>query len=146
MNTIYEVVRVKQEIKMTELPLMKIQSPSDAVALVNEYILDEDREIMLVVVLNTQNDVTAIHRCHMGTLNASLASTRDVFKTALMNNAAALILAHNHPSGEVRPSQEDCKLTNLMVEAGQLLQIEILDHVIVGWKEGYYSFKENALI
>lgn len=146
MNTIYEVVRVKQDVKKTELPLVKIQSPSDAVALVNEYIMDEDREILLVVVLNTKNCVTAIHRCHMGTLNASLASPRDVFKTALMNNAAALILAHNHPSGDVAPSPEDLKLTNLMVEAGQLLQIEILDHIIVGWKDGYYSFKENALI
>ncbi|MGG3278998.1 JAB domain-containing protein [Paenibacillus solani] len=146
METIYEVVRVKQEVKKTELPLIKIQSPSDAVALINDYILEEDREILLVVVLNTKNCVTAVHRCHMGTLNASLASPRDVYKTALNNNAAALILAHNHPSGEVKPSQEDIKLTNLMVEAGQLFQIEVLDHIIVGWQEGYYSFKENALI
>lgn len=146
METIYEVVRVKQEVKATEKPLVQIVSPDSAVSLVNEYILDEDREILLVLVLNTKNMVVAVHRCHMGTLDASIASARDIYKTALMNNARSIIIAHNHPSGIVQPSEADIALTETIVEAGQVMGIELLDHIIVGWKEGYYSFKQRGMM
>jgi DNA repair protein RadC len=146
METIMEVIRVRQEVNQTGLSLVSIINPQAAVDLVNQYILNEDREILLVLVLNTKNQVTAIHRCHQGTLNASVASTKDIFKTAILNNAASIIIAHNHPSGIVNPSPEDIKLTSLVSEAGDILNIELLDHIIVGWQDGYYSFKEQGLI
>jgi len=75
-----------------------------------------------------------------GTLNASLVHPREVFKGALLANAHAIIIAHNHPSGDVEPSIADKTSTEKLVDAGKLLNIEILDHVIIGSKGGYFSF------
>jgi DNA repair protein RadC len=81
-----------------------------------------------------------------GTLNSSLVHPREVFKGALLANAHALILAHNHPSGNVEPSSADRQVTDILVKAGNILDVKILDHVIIGSKEGYYSFRENSCL
>lgn len=146
METIYEVVRVIQKVKKTKKELLLITNPNSAVELINKYILEEDREVLLVLVLNTKNAVVAVHRCHMGTLDSSIASARDIYKTAILNNAASIIIAHNHPSGFVRPSEADIALTERIVQAGQVLGINLLDHIIVGWKEGFYSFKQHGMM
>lgn len=81
--------------------------------------------------LNTKNNVIVVHRCHVGSLNASLVHPRDVFKSAILNNAASVIVAHQHPSGDITPSMEDINVTRRLVEAGTLLGIEVLDHLVV---------------
>lgn len=98
------------------------------------------------VYLNTKNEIVGMEMISKGTLNASLVHPREVFKGALLANANALILAHNHPSGNVEPSSADRQVTTLLVNAGNMLDVKILDHVIIGSKGGYYSFNEHSLI
>ena len=109
--------------------------------------LDEKAgEEFYTVYLNTKHHVIGLEMVSRGTLNASLVHPREVFKGALLANAHALILAHNHPSGNVEPSAADKNVTKTLVSAGKLLDVQILDHVIVGSKSGYFSFSENSLI
>jgi DNA repair protein RadC len=96
--------------------------------------------------LNTKNEIIGMEMISKGTLNASLVHAREVFKGALLANANALILAHNHPSGDVEPSSADKQVTAKLVDAGKLLDVKILDHVIIGSKGGYFSFSEASLI
>jgi len=95
--------------------------------------------------LNAANRLIKCSLISKGILNASLVHPREVFKTAILEAAASIILLHNHPSGEVLPSFEDESITNRLIEAGQLLNIPVLDHIIVGGR-GYYSFREKGLI
>ena len=81
-----------------------------------------------------------------GTLNATLIYPREVFKGALLANAHAVILAHNHPSGDVEPSNADKNVTSMLVDAGNLLDVKVLDHVIIGSKGGFFSFSESSLM
>jgi DNA repair protein RadC len=98
------------------------------------------------IYLSTKNDVIGIEMISRGTLNASLVHPREVFKGAILANANALILAHNHPSGNVEPSNADKQVTALLVNAGNILDVKILDHVIIGSKGGHYSFRDHSLI
>lgn len=99
------------------------------------------------IYLSTKNDVLGIEMISRGTLTASLVHPREVFKGALLANAYALILAHNHPSGNVEPSLADKQVTGILEKAGNILDVKILDHVIIGSKEkGYFSFKDHSLI
>ncbi len=94
--------------------------------------------------LNTKNEVIGMEMISKGTLNASLVHPREVFKGAILANANAIIVAHNHPSGDVQPSTADQSVTKTLVNAGKLLDIQVLDHVIIGSKNGYFSFREAA--
>ncbi len=96
--------------------------------------------------LNTKNNVVAVHRCHVGALNASLVHPREVFKSAILNNAASVIVAHQHPSGDITPSMEDINVTKRLVEAGKLLGIEVLDHLVVNSDNSFTSLKERGYI
>ena len=87
----------------------------------------------------------AYHEVSRGTLDATLVHPREVFKAALLANAAAIVLCHNHPSGESTPSRDDLQLTRRLVEAGTLLGVEVLDHIIVG-DARYYSFKQSGCL
>lgn len=98
------------------------------------------------VYLNTKNEIVGLEMISNGTLNASLVHPREVFKGALLANANALILAHNHPSGDVQPSSADKRATEILVKAGNILDVKVLDHVIIGSKGGYFSFREHSLI
>jgi len=106
----------------------------------------DDREVFFVMCLNTKNNVSAVHRCHVGSLNASLVHPREVFKSAILNNAASVILAHQHPSGDITPSMEDINVTKRLVEAGKLLGIEVLDHLVVNSDNSFTSLKERGYI
>ena len=91
----------------------------------------------MIICLNTRNRVICINTVSIGSLNASLVHPREVFKPAILANAASIILAHNHPSGETEPSKDDIEITKRVKEAGNLLGIELLDHVIISdsdWK------------
>jgi len=124
----------------------RIRGPGDAAKLVKQFLCDADREIFLAVCLNTKNEPTAISTVSVGTLNTSTVHPRELFKFAILSSAAGIILAHNHPSGNVTPSDEDSQITARLVEAGTLLGIEVLDHIITGPGGQYQSMKELGLL
>lgn len=100
-------------------------------------------EVCVVLLLNTKHRVLWIHELSRGTLDGCIVHPRDVFKVALLTNAAAVIVAHNHPSGEPEPSPDDVKLCARLQSAAQIIEIDLLDFMIIG--EGrYYSFKEGG--
>lgn len=100
----------------------------------------------MVLLLDTQNQIIGIHTVTIGTLDAALVHPREIFKPAILANAASVILAHNHPSGDPTPSAEDRTVTRQVVAAGTTLGIEVLDHVIVGEPHRYHSFRECGLM
>ena len=102
-----------------------------------------DRERFMVLHLDTKNRVIKEEVVSIGTLNSSLIHPRELFRSAIRESANALILVHNHPSGDPSPSKEDEKITERLFEAGELLNIKVLDHVIAG-AEGYYSFRDGG--
>jgi DNA repair protein RadC len=122
----------------------QIKSPADIAAILQERYAVADREIMVCVLLDTKNKILAIDPIAVGGLDYAMISMREVFKSAIMIGAAGIILAHNHPSGDPTPSPEDVALTRRAVEAGALLEITILDHLILG-DNRYTSLKEKGL-
>ncbi len=109
------------------------------------------QECFVILTLDTKNRIIDKHLITMGILNASLAHPREVFRPAIMDAAAAVILAHNHPSGDPTPSAEDVRITRQMVEAGKIIEIKIMDHVIIGRPaehnvDGYISLRETGMI
>lgn len=124
----------------------KINSPDQVVKIANDFIDIEnsDREMFIAIYLNTKNEPVAIHAVSQGSLNASIVHPREVMKGAILSNSNSMIFVHNHPSGNPSPSKEDENITDKLIEAGELMGIKVLDHVIVG--EEYYSFKEKGLI
>ena len=147
MEVVKEVVRIKQVVRNGEIERERITSPLDAAKIASHYIGDEDREVLLVLVLNSKNEVNAIHRCHVGSLNASIVHPREVMKTAIINNGASIIIAHNHPSYNPTESREDVEITRRIAEAGRILGIELLDHLIVTNDiHKFTSLKEKGVI
>lgn len=148
LTAIFEVIRIKQEIRETKEPYENyvIHSPFDAQDLAASYIAGEDREVFLVMMLNTKNQVIGLHRAHVGSLNASVVHPRDVLKCAILNNANSIIVSHQHPSGDPTPSREDIDVTKRLAEAGRLLGIEVLDHVIVTHTGKHVSLKEKGYL
>lgn len=150
LEKVMEIVRVKQEIREVEekytnhLP-EKITSPQDVIPFVQRLIGDEDREIFLVLCLNTKNQIKAVHRCHIGSINASIVSPREVFKAAILNNAMCIMVAHNHPSGNCQHSREDVEVSKRLMECGKMLGIEVLDSLIVSPSNGI-SLREKGVI
>ena len=120
-----------------------ISAPADVVSIVAD-IKDRRKEYFVAVFLNARNQVICREDVSVGSLNASLVHPREVFLPAVGSSAASVILAHNHPSGDVTPSREDIELTRRMVQAGEIMGIEVLDHVIVG-AERFLSMKEANL-
>lgn len=119
----------------------QIRSPRDGADIVKELISDADREHFVVLSLNNKHEVTSIEIAHTGSLNTCIVHPREVFKNALLSNAAAIFIAHNHPSHHLSPSDEDITMTQRLVKVGEILGIEVLDHVIVNSKNEYYSMK-----
>lgn len=148
MEKIYEIVQIKQIVKEAELKQVDlIRSPDDGADVARQCIGNDDREVFLVMCLNTKNGVIAVHRCHVGSINASIVHPREVFKAAILNNAASVIVAHQHPSGDTTPSQEDIHVTRRLVDAGKLLGIEVLDHIIIGGgTSSFISLKEKGYV
>jgi len=122
-----------------------IRSPQDAADLLMARLRYEPRENFLLVLLSTKNHVLGTPTISIGSLNASIVHPRELFREAIHYSAAAIILVHNHPSGDPAPSQEDIMLTKKIVEAGKILEIHVLDHVIIGDNK-YVSLKEKGII
>jgi len=121
----------------------KITSPRDAVDVFRQYIGNDDRESFVLMTLNTKNQINCLHTVSIGSLNASIVTPRETLKIAIETNAAAIIIAHNHPSQNCEPSNEDIKVSKSLAKAGELLGIDILDHIIVSDTE-YVSLKEKG--
>ena len=99
----------------------------------------------MMLALDTKNKVIGVFTVSTGSLNASIIHPRDVFQRAILSNAASVILVHNHPSGDPSPSSEDVELTKKLAAAGKMLDIDVLDHVVIGAGR-YVSLKENGVI
>jgi DNA repair protein RadC len=108
-----------------------VASAEDAAAVVAAYLKGADREHCVVVLLDARHKVIGLNTVSIGTVSASLVHPREVFKPAILANASAIILAHNHPSGKLEPSEHDVELTRRLIEAGKLLGIELMDHLIL---------------
>jgi DNA repair protein RadC len=122
----------------------RIKSPTDAVVLLMPEMSHLDQEQMRVLCLNTQNQLQKIHTVYQGSLNTAAVRIGEIFKEPLRLNSASIILAHNHPSGEPIPSPEDVLMTRQVVDAGKLLDCEVLDHLVIG--EGkWISMREKGL-
>jgi|SRR3989344_5057235 len=102
-----------------------------------------DKEQFMILHLDTRNKIIKDEIVSVGTLNSSLIHPREVFKSAIKESANAIILVHNHPSGDAEPSEEDKKITDILFKAGELLSIKVLDHVIIG-KDSWHSFKDKS--
>jgi DNA repair protein RadC len=122
----------------------QIRAPSDAAHILMPVIGHQEQEHFVVLHLDTRNRVTDRETLYKGSLNTSLVRTAEVFRGAVRRNCAAVIVAHNHPSGDPNPSPEDVALTRRLVDAGKLLEIPVLDHLIIG-ENRYVSLRERAL-
>lgn len=123
-----------------------IRSPADAANLVRPLVLGKDQEYLYVLLLDTRNRVIGPPREILhGSVNTMLIRVGELFKLAVRVNAAALIVLHNHPSGDPSPSPEDVATTRSIVEAGKLLDIDVLDHLVIGAAGRFVSLKERGL-
>jgi DNA repair protein RadC len=125
-----------------ELP--RVSSPADAANLLLPCLSRLEQEELHVILLNTRNQVLGVKQIYKGSLNTSVVRISEVFRPAIEAPAAAIIVAHNHPSGIPDPSVEDVNVTRQLVQAGKLLDISVLDHVIIG-QNRYVSLKEKGL-
>ena len=122
-------------------PKIHVSGPEDVADLLLEEMRALDREHFRAILLNTKNRILGVRTISIGSLNASVVHAREVFKAAVTESAQAIVLVHNHPSGQPEPSPEDLAVTDRLVDAGRILGIEILDHVILGSRD-YVSLKE----
>lgn len=122
----------------------RITSPADAANLLMLEMSLLEQEHLRVLLLDTKNNVLASPTVYKGSVHTSVVRIGELFRDAIKSNAAALILVHNHPSGDPTPSREDVRLTEQVVEAGKLLDIEVLDHLVIG-QQRYVSLKERGL-
>lgn len=140
------IVSIKMVREATMLyDIRKITSPSDAVELGKKFLADADREQLLVCCLDTKNQPLTVNVVSIGSLNSSIVHPREVFKAAILSNAASIILFHNHPSGDPTPSNEDINITNRLKECGKIIGIEVVDHIIIG-NDNYCSLKEKGIL
>lgn len=142
-----EVVSVRL---VKDAPLLsghKICNPEDAIAVVGELLCELDREVVCVINLKSDGMPINCHFASLGAVNESIACPRELFKSSILSNAAAMLLLHNHPSGELHPSRQDIAVTDKMLMLSQLMGIPMQDHVIVGGdNKTYFSFREKGLL
>lgn len=124
-----------------------MSNPMLVVEALGKELCEMDREVMYVINVKTNSVPINCSVVSIGTLNSSLVEPRELFKSSILSNAAAIILLHNHPSGSLEPSESDLHLTKRLAMAGELLGIDVLDHIIVGGDNShYYSFAENNIM
>ena len=121
--------------------LPRLGQPVDAAGILSARLEHEPVEVCLLLLMNTKNRLLAVHELGRGTLDSCLVHPRDVFKVAILANAAGVIVGHNHPSGEPEPSPDDVALCARLRHAADIIGIDLLDFVIIGDRR-YYSFKE----
>jgi DNA repair protein RadC len=140
---IYKTQAVAEEARdwiRPDTPLTNSSQVADLFA----HLRQETREVFATIHLDSKNRLLCVEMVSIGSLNAAIVHPREVFKAALLSSAAALVLVHNHPSGDPTPSREDLELTKRLKEAGELLGIRVLDHVIIG--SNHLSFADRELL
>lgn len=144
LNYVNERVQDKEQKKYRT-----VTSPDRAITHIYSYFeknkLDWNREHFMIICLNVRNQINKIETVSIGTLTASLVHPREVFKIAINNNSAQIMLCHNHPSGETDPSEDDLKITRRLIEIGKIMGIEVIEHIIFT-QDSYLSFREKNLI
>ena len=138
----HEIVKRGLDANCETLPVIK--TVQDVIAQ-TVYMRNKQREHFMVIYLNGRNQMVFKKPMFIGTLNASLVHPREIFLEAFKQNAASVILAHNHPSGDPTPSTNDLEITKRLISAGKIMGVEVLDHVIIT-KSQVYSFKENKIV
>lgn len=136
-------VELGARVQRTRPERVRIRQPDDAAQLVMESMRQLDREHFKIILLDTKNQVLGVEAISIGSLNSSIVHPREIFKAPIRRSANAIILVHNHPSGDPTPSPEDREVTRRLVEAGRLLGIEVLDHIIIGDRR-FVSLRERA--
>ncbi|MCR4425058.1 MAG: JAB domain-containing protein [Firmicutes bacterium] len=137
---VYRVSLVRERSHQT---LVCVTEPADVGRIAAEFLHDADREQFVVLLLNSRHRVIGLQVASMGSLNESIVHPREVFKAAILAGCGAIVVAHNHPSGDTNPSSEDVAMTKRLGEAGRLLGIPLLDHVIVGENGEFRSLRET---
>lgn len=141
---IYTLELVRESAKVYDVD-RRVRSPEDVMDMATRVLQlnNKTQEHFVVLALNTKNQVIGVHTVHIGTVNASIVHPRDVYQRLLLNNASGYIAIHNHPSGDPTPSEEDKMVTKRLVEAGKVIGIDCLDHIIVG-HDKHLSLKEKG--
>lgn len=134
-----------KEANVIECNIDTITNSSDAINILNDLIAGATEEYAYVIMLNVKGNIIGVSEVSHGDLSGTMMNPREVYKRALAHNAAAIIVAHNHPSGSAKPSMEDKMTTKRIEEAGQIIGIKMIDHIIIGNEEAY-SFGTNSLI
>lgn len=130
--------------KQTISPRVKIEHPSHAYHLIKDELEHETREVILVILLDTKGGVINHQLISIGTLSQALIHPREVFHPAIRHKAASIIIAHNHPSGEITPSKQDYDVTNTLIQVGKIIGIPVQDHLIIG-HNGYTSLRQEGV-
>lgn len=141
---VFETLTIKENVSSYINPKQRLTTPLQIWEMFR-FLGKESKEWMVVLLLDGKNRLSAVDICSIGTLNQSLCHPREIFKSALMVSCAAIVLIHNHPSGDTSPSSEDIAITRRLKEASEIIGIKILDHVIVSDEE-YTSFVERGLL
>lgn len=135
---------VKDIALLSEKP---IHNPDDLIDVMGEYMSQFDKEVIFVLNLNDNNQIINGSMVSMGTLNYAVFHPRELFKSTVLSNASRIMMLHNHPSGNVLPSKDDICVTDNLCKACEIMGIELLDHIIVGGRDGsYFSFRDKCLI
>lgn len=140
-----QVVKLKMVKEQVSLPVEKISFPQDVSEVLKWYIGDSDRENMVVISLDARLQITCIHTASIGTVSETVVHPREIFKVAILTNASSIIIGHNHPAGSLMPSNADIEATKRIAEAGKVLGISLLDHIIVTDSD-YISLKEKGYL
>lgn len=140
-----EVVNIRMVKEPSLYSTEKIKSPEDVLRIIAKELSTYDREVFAVLNLKSNGQPINLNICSMGTLDSSMVSPREVFKSCILSNSAAFIAIHNHPSGNLSPSQEDRDVTSRLLGCSELLGIKMLDHIVVAGESGaMYSFKNEG--
>ncbi len=142
---ILAVAELSKRISRERVNKTKITSPQTISALLLEEMRYLKKEVFKTVLLDTKNNIISINNVSVGCLDSTIVHPREVFLDAIKSSSAAIILVHNHPSGEVEPSKDDINITNRIIECGKIIGIKVLDHIIIG-NGNYLSFKEKGYI
>ncbi len=143
-KAVWETLTIKEQVADYIKPNTKISSSIETYNLF-KFLAYETKEHFLSLYLDSKNRITCVDLCSTGSLTASIVHPREVYKTALLSSAAAMIFMHNHPSGDPTPSREDIEITTRLREAGELLGIRVLDHIIIS-EDTYVSFADRGLM
>jgi DNA repair protein RadC len=134
---------IKEEVEY--YGVKKVNGPGDVAEVVRRFIGNADREMFIALHLAADSRINSVHVISIGSLNQSVVHPRECFKAALLSNAMAVVFAHNHPSGSLKPSAYDKQITAVLKQCGDLLNVKVLDHLIINDKE-YFSFSENKML